>query len=377
MNRWTELVHFNPCPNDPYNANSTPIYQSATFAQKSALGGNEYDYTRSGNPTRHILEAQLAKLEAGTAAFAFATGMAATTTLTGMLKAGAHIIVADDLYGGTYRLLTKRLQTHNNIQISFIDTTNLSQLRQAIQPNTKLILLETPSNPLQKITDIAAVAEIAKQYNIIFAVDNSFMSPWLQRPLLLGADVVIHSATKYLSGHSDVCGGFLVVNNASLAEEIAFIQNAEGSALAPFDCWLILRSLKTLALRIERSQRNALKIAQHLLSQPTITKVYYPLLDSHIGANIHKKQASGGGAVICFQTKNKDFAEFIVNNTKLFTISVSFGSVNSSISLPIYMSHASLTKNIIPSNLVRLSIGIEDYEDLIDDLVETINTKII
>lgn len=370
MNKWTELVNFDQAPGDLYHPNSTPIYQTATFALESVTGGGKYDYTRSGNPTRSVLEAQLAKLEAGKYAFTFSSGMAALTALTGLLKTGENILVADDLYGGTYRLLTKRLQTHKGISVSFVDMTDLEAVKHSLLNKPKIVLLETPSNPLQKIADIAAIAELIHQHNALLAIDNSFMSPWLQQPLKLGADIVIHSATKHLSGHSDVSGGVIIVNDTKLAEELAFIQNAEGAALAPFDSWLILRGLKTLGLRIEREETNALKIIDYLKTKLEVEKIYYPLLEEHPGVAIHKKQATGGGSVICFIPKSVELAIAIVENTKLFKISVSFGGLTSSISLPNNMSHASIPENMrfVPDALVRLSIGIEDSNDLIDDL---------
>ncbi len=370
MKRQTELVHFDPLPKDPFRANSTPIYQTATFALESALGGGEYDYTRSGNPTRDVASQQVAKLEQAKYALAFTSGMAALNTLTGLIKAGEHIIAGDDLYGGTYRLITKRLLTHKNIEVTFIDMTDGEQIKQAIKPNTRMIILETPSNPLQKIADLTLIKDICYRNNLLMAVDNSFMSPWLQRPFQFGADIVMHSATKYLAGHSDVSGGFLVVNNQELFEQLAFIQNTEGSALAPFDSWLILRGMKTLGLRIERQQENAKVIIEYLQSQFYVTKLYYPTLSSHPGSDIHNKQATGGGGVICFETNNTQLSSHIVNYTKLFNISVSFGSIHSSISLPVNMSHQAIPKHErkVSPDLVRLAVGIEDSSDLIDDL---------
>ena len=370
MHRDTELVHFDPLPEDPFHANSTPIYQTATFALESALGGGQYDYSRSGNPTRTVVEKQVAKLEQGKYAFAFTSGMAAINALTGLLKSGDHIIAGDDLYGGTYRLLTKRLTTHRGITVSFVDLTDLEQVKQAFRQNTRLVLIETPSNPLQKIANLAAIAEISHEHNAWLAVDNSFMSPWLQQPLKFGADVVIHSATKFLSGHSDVTGGFLITNNDTIADEIRFIQNAEGYALAPFDCWLILRGLKTLGIRVSRQQSNAELIVDYLQTCPVIKKVYYPSLSNHPDSKIHKQQSGGGGSVICFETGNNNLSQQIVNNTQLFNISVSCGSIHSSISMPVNMSHLSIpeTERTIASDIIRLSIGIEHPDDLIADL---------
>lgn len=375
MQRQTELINFDPCPGDPYHANSTPIYQTATFELESALGGGKYDYTRSGNPTRDIVSQQVAKLEKAKHALAFTTGMAALTTMTGLVKSGEHIIAGDDLYGGSYRLLTQRLLTHRGVSVSFVDMTNLEQVKKAFRPNTRMVMVETPSNPLQKIADIAQIAEITHKHNALLTVDNSFMSPWLQQPFKFGADIIIHSATKFLSGHSDVSGGFLVVNDDNLAQELAFIQNAEGSALAPFDSWLILRGIKTLGLRIERQQQNTETILEYLKSQNQITKLYYPSLATHPGSVIHKQQASGGGGIICVETGDLELSKRLVDKTELFNISVSFGSVHSSISLPVNMSHLSIPKHEqkIAPDLVRLSIGIEDVNDLIYDLKQIFN----
>ncbi len=374
MNRWTQLVQFDTNPGDPYRPNSTPIYQTATFAQELTGEPNKYDYTRSGNPTRTVLEQQIAQLERGKYAFTFTSGMAALTVIIGLLHQGQHIIAGDDLYGGTHRLLSKRL-SQRGIEFSLVDTTNLCAVKQALRPNTRLIIIETPSNPLQKITDIHQLAALAHENNALLAVDNTFLSPWLQQPLLLGADIVVHSATKHLSGHSDVTAGVIITNHEELAETIAFIQNAEGSALAPFDSWLLLRGLKTLGLRIERQQNTAIKIVEYLKNHPSIRKIYYPTFSDHPGSDLHHKQAKGGGAIISFETGSPSLSYQILEKTRLFTTSVSFGSLKSLINLPGDMSHASVAteQRIFPPDLIRLSIGIEDADDLITDLSQAIN----
>ncbi|HVV68842.1 MAG TPA: PLP-dependent transferase [Gammaproteobacteria bacterium] len=368
MKRWTQLVHFNPNPGDPYHPNCTPIYQTATFAQKSPEM-DLYDYTRSGNPTRTVLEQQLARLEGGTSAFTFASGMAALTAIIGLLSYGDHIIAGDDLYGGTHRLLSQRLP-QRGLQSTLVDTTDLNAVANALRPETRMILIETPSNPLQKISDIKALAQLAHAQGAQLVVDNTFLSPWLQQPLSLGADIVIHSATKHLSGHSDVTAGVIIVNNLDTADRIAFIQNAEGSALAPFECWLLLKGLKTLGLRVERQQNTAEKIVTYLQNHPLIKKVYYPTLASHPGVDIQKRQAEGGGTVISFATGSAKLSSRLVQSTQLFIKSVSFGSLTSLISLPCAMSHASVAseQRLFAADLVRISIGIEDAEDLILDL---------
>ena len=370
MNRWTKLLNLDVFPEDPFHANSMPIYQTATFALESAEGVGKYDYTRSGNPTRDAVCQAMASLENAKYALAFTTGMAAINVVAGLLKAGEHIIAGDDLYGGTYRLLTRRLSQNRGIEVSMLDITDLDKLEAAFQANTRMVIVETPSNPLHKVVHLQRIAELCHKRSVLLVVDNSFMSPWLQQPFDFGADIVIHSATKYLSGHSDVSGGFLLTNDDELAKELAFIQNAEGSGLAPFDSWLILRGMKTIGLRLERQQDNALKVLNYLQRQPLVTKIYYAAMDEHPGAAIHKQQASGGGAVMSFETGNYALSSHVVNSTKLFNISVSFGSVHSSISLPCNMSHMSIpgSEQKIAHDLVRISVGIEDADDLIADL---------
>ena len=357
---------------DTHGAIVPPIYQTATFEQPTATEFGEYDYTRSGNPTRTLLEAQLADLEAASYASAFASGMAALTALTRIVKAGEEIIAGDDLYGGTVRLLD-RIASHQNISVRYVDTADVDQLKKALTNRTRLILIETPSNPLFRISDIRALASIAKHAGVFLAVDNSMLSPIFQQPLVLGADIVVHSATKFLGGHSDVTAGALITNDPALHKQIAFQQNAEGAGLSPFESWLLLRGLRTLALRVERQNASAEKIACFLQTRPEVTRVFYPGLNQHAGREIHNKQASGNGAVISFTTGDEKLSAAIVEATRLFKIAVSFGSVGSTISLPCRMSHASIPSALRdrlapPSDLVRLSVGIEDLDDLILDL---------
>ena len=371
----TRCVHF-PAIDDRYGPIAPPIYQTATFRQPGALEFGEYDYTRSGNPTRTLLERQLAELEGGAHACAFASGMAAITALTRVLSSGDEIIAGDDLYGGTVRLLEKVLSRHA-ITVRYVDTTDLESVKSALSLRTKLILVETPSNPLLRITDIRGLSEIASSAGVSLAVDNSMLSPVLQRPLALGADVVIHSATKFLCGHSDVTAGALITNHKSLHEQIAFQQNAEGAALSPFESWLLLRGVKTLALRVERQNDNAKKIAQFLATNRSVKEVYHPGLKDHPGHEVHRSQAEGDGSVITFTTGDAEVSKRIVEATKLFTIAVSFGSVGSTISLPCRMSHASIPDHLRvrllpPADLVRISVGIEDPGDLIADLTQAI-----
>jgi len=358
--------------NDVHGAIVPPIYQTATFEQPTATEFGEYDYTRSGNPTRTLLEAQLADLENAAHARVFSSGMAALTALTRIVKAGEEIIAGDDLYGGTVRLLD-RIASHQNISVRYVDTTDVDQLKKVLTSRTRLILIETPSNPLFRISDIRALASIAKGAGAYLAVDNSMLSPVFQQPLTLGADIVVHSATKFLCGHSDVTAGALITNDPALHQQIAFQQNAEGAGLSPFESWLLLRGLKTLALRVERQNDSAAKIARFLQTRAEITRVFYPGLAHHPGREIHSKQASGNGAVISFTTGDEKLSAEIVETTRLFKVAVSFGSVGSTISLPCRMSHASIPSALRdrlapPPDLVRLSVGIEDVDDLILDL---------
>jgi len=363
---------------DPFGAVAPPIYQTATFRQPSALEFGEYDYTRSGNPTRTLLEQQLAELEGGAYASVFTSGMAAITALTRICDRGDELIAGDDLYGGTVRLLEQVL-SRQGITTRYVDTTNLEAVTNVLSPRTKLILIETPSNPLLRISDICGLSRIAQAANVLLAVDNSMMSPILQRPLQLGVDVVIHSATKFLCGHSDVTAGALITNNLDLHEQIAFHQNAEGAALAPFEAWLLLRGVKTLALRVERQAATARKIAQFLKAHKAVRQVYYPGLTDHPGHDLHRTQTEGDGAVVSFTTGDAEFSKRIVEATELCTIAVSFGAVGSTISLPYHMSHASIPGSLKrslapPADLVRLSVGIEDADDLIEDLNQAIKT---
>jgi cystathionine beta-lyase len=367
----TRCVHLE-ANGDPYGAISPPIYQTSTFRQQSALEFGDYDYTRTANPTRQLLEQQLAALEGGAYACAFASGMAAITALTRTLEIGDHIIAGNDLYGGTVRLLDQVL-ARSGIYTSYIDATDLDEVRASLTARTKLVLIETPSNPLLRIADIKALAELAHSVGAILAVDNSVLSPCFQQPLALGANVVIHSATKFLCGHSDVTGGALITNDPKLHRQIAFQQNAEGAGLGPFDSWLLLRGMKTLFLRAERQNASARAIAQFLLEHPAVEHVYYPGLNAHAGHQLHRGQAIGDGAVISFETGDASFSQRVVSSTQLFTIAVSFGSVNSVISVPYAMSHASIPRSLKeslapPPDLVRISVGIEDVGDLLADL---------
>jgi cystathionine beta-lyase len=351
---------------------ATPIYQTATFEQEHADSFGKYDYSRSGNPTRRVLEDQVAALENGTRGFAFSSGMAAIANVTHLLQAGDEILADWDLYGGTARLFG-RVLPRSGITVRYVDASAATNIEEQITSATRMIFVESPTNPMLRIIDLQTTAAIAKGHGLLFCVDNSTMSPYLQNPLVLGADIALHSATKFLCGHSDVTGGVLVVKDAKLADNIYFLQNAVGSALAPFDCYLLLRGLKTLKVRMDAQQRNAAVVADFLSKHPGVKNVFYPGSELHPGHGIHQSQARGGGAVLSFTAGTAAAAKSVAEKSELFRISVSFGSVNSTISIPVKMSHASVPVEIlafrpIPESLVRLSIGIEDAEDLIDDL---------
>ena len=368
----TRLLNFDPAPGDRLTPANTPIYQTATFRQQDATAFGEYDYSRSGNPTRAAVEKHIASLEGGIRGFCFATGLAAITAVTRLVSPGEEILACDDLYGGTYRLFS-RILGNRGIDVRYLDLTDPDALSSCIDDRTKLVYLESPTNPLLQVIDIATIAEIAHRSGALVCVDNSTLSPYLQRPLELGADIVLHSATKFLCGHSDVMAGAVVVGDPELAEELYLIQNGEGAVLSPFDSYLLLRGMKTLALRLDRQQSNAQKIAEYLSTHPVVEHVFYPGLAEGRQREIQQSQASGNGAVLSFTTGDPEVSRVLVEETKLFNITVSFGGVNSTISLPNYMSHASIPQHLrhqksIPTDLVRISVGAEDVDDLIEDL---------
>lgn len=373
----TLLSHAGLRADDPTGAISTPIYQTATFRHPELGKSTGFDYTRSGNPTRKALEEAMALLEAGHRAFAFSSGMAALTSIALLFKAGDHLIVSDDLYGGTYRLFEKVFSPFG-IQTTYADMTSLDNLQKALTPTTKAVLIETPTNPLMKITDIKAVSTWANANYLLSIVDNTFMTPYLQRPLELGADIVVHSGTKYLGGHNDVVAGIAVTKSPELSERLYFIQNAAGAVLSPNDSWLVLRGLKTLAVRIDRAQDNAEKLVRFLKSHPAVSEVLYPSLPEHPGKSIHFQQASGAGAMVSFKLKNKEQVAKIINSVRVISYAESLGGVESLITYPVIQTHADIPAELrlkigLTDDLLRLSVGIENPADLIEDLSQALS----
>lgn len=372
----TRAIHAGQEPDPATGAVITPIYQTSTYAQSGVGEHLGFDYSRTDNPTRTALQACLASLERGQFGLAFASGMGAITTLLLYFKQGDHIVVADDVYGGTYRLF-QRVFSEFGLEFTFVDMTDLEATRAALRPNTRLLWIETPTNPLLKVVDIAAISELAHQKRILVGIDNTFATPYLQRPLELGADLVMHSTTKYLGGHSDVIGGAIVTNDDALYERLKFLQNAAGAVPSPFDCWLVLRGLKTLALRMERHSANAAKIAQWLEGQPLVKQVIYPGLASHPQHAVAARQmvTSNGvpayGGMISFIARGgKAAAEKFAASTKLFVLAESLGGVESLIEVPAGMTHMSVANSPleVDAGLVRLSVGVEHVNDLIGDL---------
>lgn len=366
----TKLLHGDNTIDKNTGAVTLPIYQTSTFHQFDIDNFGEYDYARSGNPTRNILEKEFAKLEGGDFAFAFSSGMAAIASVISTFSANDHLIVSGDVYGGTYRAITS-IFSRFNIEFTFVDASNINNIKDSIKDNTKGIYLETPSNPLLKITNLKEAIDLAKKNNLITIVDNTFMSPYLQRPLELGADIIVHSGTKFIGGHSDVISGFAVTKNKEIAEKIYKIQNGFGAILSPQDCYLVSRGLKTLKIRMEESQKNALILAKWLEEQSIIEKVYYPGLETHEGYEIHKNQSFGPGAVLSFKFKTLKQTKYFLNNVKNVIVAVSLGAVETIVSYPVKMSHAAIPKEEreilgITDTLIRVSLGIEDIEDIID-----------
>lgn len=356
---------------DHYGAISYPIYQTATYAHLGVGKSSGYDYSRLQNPTKEHLEKVVASLENGTNAFAFSSGMAAISLLMEIFKPGDHIIADSDLYGGSIRLF-RNVSEKNGIQFTSIDCCR-ENIESFINENTKAIYIETPTNPMMNVTDIAKTAEIAKRHNLLLIVDNTFLSPYFQNPLDLGADIVVHSGTKYLSGHNDTLAGFLVTKRNDIAEKFAFLIKTTGAGIAPFDSWLVLRGIKTLGIRMEKSQENAIKIANWLKNQRSVTRVIYPGLPEHSGHEIMKKQARGFGAMLTFQLESKEFALSILEKVRMIKFAESLGGVETLITYPTTQTHADVPeeiriKNGITESTLRLSVGIENADDLIFEL---------
>jgi len=369
----TDAIHAGQEPDPSTGAVTIPIYQTSTYVQESIGKHKGFEYARTQNPTRMALERNLAALERGIASYAFASGMAATTALTQLLlRQGDHAICSDNVYGGTFRLFDKIVR-HYGIEFTYVNTSNLSEVERAMRPNTRMVFVETPTNPIMSITDIAAVSKIAHRSDCRIVVDNTFMTPYFQRPLELGADIVVHSTTKYLNGHSDSVGGAVILKRKDDADRLQFIQNAAGGILGPFDSWLVLRGIKTLPIRMDAHNTNGMVVAKYLADRKDVRKVYYPGLPHHPGYQIAEKQMSGFGGMIAFDLGSLERARKFLESVRLCSLGESLGGVETLISHPATMTHASVpqeerTRLGITDGLVRLSVGIEDVEDLIADL---------
>jgi len=370
----TILVHGSKGFDETTGAVSFPIYQSATFRHPGLYETTGYDYSRLQNPTREELEKTIAKLEGGNEGLAFSSGMAAISTIFSFFKSGDNLIFSDDLYGGTYRL-AEEIYKKLGISVTYIDTRNLKMVEEAIKTNTRAIFVETPTNPMMKVTDIKLIAELGHSKSLIVIIDNTFLTPYFQNPIKLGADIVVHSGTKYLGGHNDTLAGLLIVKDPSLAEQFRLIQKSVGAVLSPFDSWLILRGMKTLAIRLEREQESAFKVASFLKVNKNVENVYYVGLPDDEGYNISKLQARGFGGMISFRVKESSLVEKILKRIKVITFAESLGGVETLITYPMVQTHAAIPEEIriklgVDDRLLRLSIGLENAEDIIQDLEE-------
>jgi len=368
----TDCIHAGQEPEPQTGAVTFPIFQTSTYVQPELGRHKGYEYARTKNPTRSVLEANLAALERGKHAHCFASGMSATDTVFRMLKSGDHVVAGENMYGGSYRLFSRVLEKYG-VQFTYVDTSNVDAVRTALQSNTRIVFLETPTNPMMTVTDIAACADVAHRGGALVVVDNTFCSPYLQRPIELGADIVVHSTTKFLNGHSDSVGGVVVSNSDEIAEQIGFLQNAVGAILSPFDSFLILRGIKTLAVRMKRHEENGVAMANYLANHARPKKVYYPGLPDHPQHELAKRQMNGFGALISFDLGGYDNAKKFLDRVRLCSLGESLGGVETLISHPESMTHASVpldtrTRLGITPGLVRISVGIEDIEDLIADL---------
>jgi cystathionine beta-lyase/cystathionine gamma-synthase len=376
----TIAIHAGERLDRAFGAISTPIYQTSTFAFQDVGRTKGYDYSRTANPTRKVLEDTIAKLEGGKAGFAFSTGMAAETTVMHLLKAGDHVISGDDVYGGTYRLFQNVMQDFGQ-EFTFLRMDSRKRIEDAIKPNTRMLWLETPSNPLLNITNIEMVVDVAKKYKLLTTIDNTFATPYFLRPIEYGVDLVVHSTTKYLNGHCDVVGGAVVTTTDELTERVQFLLNAMGTCASPFDCWLVLRGIETLPVRMKQHEANANAVANYLKGHPVVKKVYYPGLDSHPGYEIARKQMKGFGGVVSFELKGGiEVVNSFLRNNKVFTLAESLGGVASLVEHPATMSHASMPRDFrkkvgITDQLLRLSVGLENVNDLIDDLSQSLKSS--
>ncbi|TET27003.1 MAG: PLP-dependent transferase [Dehalococcoidia bacterium] len=372
----TLAIHSGDRPDRTFGAVSAPIYQTSTFAFEEVGKTKGYDYSRTANPTRKVLEDTIARLEGGKAGFAFATGMAAEATIIHLLKAGDHVISGDDVYGGTYRLF-QDVMPDFGLEFTFLRMDNRQKIEAAIKPNTKLLWLETPSNPLLNIVDVEMAVDIAKKHNLMTVIDNTFATPYFLKPIDYGVDLVVHSTTKYLNGHCDVVGGAVVTTTDELTDRVQFLLNAMGTCASPFDCWLVLRGIETLAVRMKQHEANAAAVAEYLTKQSAVKKVFYPGLKSHPGHEIAKRQMRGFGGVVSFELGDVGAAKTFLNRVKVFSLAESLGGVVSLAEHPASMSHASMPADYrkkvgISDKLVRLSVGLENIDDLIEDLEQAL-----
>ena len=368
----TDAIHVGQEPDPATGAIVAPIYQTSTYVQEALGKDKGYDYARTTHPNRKALERCLAKLEGGVAAYAFSSGMAAIDALFRLLRPGDHVILSEAVYGGVFRLSTQLL-VQFGIEFSYVDTASLSAIEKAIRPTTKMLYIETPTNPTMIVTDLAAASALARQRNLTVAVDNTFLSPYLQQPIALGAHIVVHSVTKYLNGHSDCVGGAVILSRKEDAERIYFLQRSAGAVLGPMDCFLVSRGIKTLAVRMERHNANGMAVAKHLDGHPKVKRVIYPGLPSHAQHEIAKRQQKGFGAMLSFDLGSLEAARTLLNHVRLCSLAESLGGVETLISHPATMTHASIPADVrkqigITDGLVRLSVGIEDVEDLVADL---------
>ncbi|WP_233004394.1 bifunctional cystathionine gamma-lyase/homocysteine desulfhydrase [Exiguobacterium aurantiacum] len=379
MRTKTALIHGGKTTDPLTGAVTPPIYQTSTYKQ-DGIGNlrDGYEYSRTANPTRTALETLIADIEGGARGFAFGSGMAAISTILMLMKSGDHVIVGSDVYGGTYRVFNRVFQSLG-LEASFVDTADTQAVREALQPNTKMIYVETPTNPLLNVTDMRLIRAIADEANVLFVVDNTFMTPYFQNPIEFGADYVLHSATKYLGGHSDVVAGLVVARTEELGERLAFLQNSVGAVLGPQDSFLVVRGIKTLAVRMEAIESNALALVDYLTKHEGVSRVLHPSVGSEEAKRIHLSQARGFGGMIAFDVGSAEAAELVVAKTKYFTLAESLGAVESLISVPARMTHASIPAERrlelgITDGLVRISVGLEDVQDLIEDLEQALAT---